>query len=167
MSATSPQPLDELTRLAAAGSYGAHPNKCFSDIMKKHGGDNKLPKAHLFKLPLKGHADDVLQAMILPHELFFMIYNHYPDTWSRSILPDNDMGNVENFWNAVDGHPSLTHPRQGGLQKNTHPFGPARGRGAIDRARQSLAAGFHKLQFLQFAWPGQHRRAFILYMGVI
>ena len=71
MSATSPQPLDELTRLAAAGSYGAHPNKCFSDIMKKHGGDNKLPKAHPFKLPLKGHADDVLQAMILPHELFY------------------------------------------------------------------------------------------------
>ncbi|CAE7947972.1 unnamed protein product [Symbiodinium sp. KB8] len=77
--------------------------------MKKHGGDNQLPKAHLIKLPLKGHADDVLQSMILPHELFSAIYNFYPDTWSRSILPDNDMENLEQFWNTVDGHPSLTH----------------------------------------------------------
>ncbi|OLP88122.1 hypothetical protein AK812_SmicGene30600 [Symbiodinium microadriaticum] len=109
MSAKSPQPLEDLTRLAAAGSCGVHPNKCFSDIMKKHGGDNQLPKAHLIKLPLKGHADDVLQSMILPHELFSAIYNFYPDTWSRSILPDNDMENLEQFWNTVDGHPSLTH----------------------------------------------------------
>ena len=40
---------------------------------------------------------------------FSAIYNHYPDTWSKSILPDSDTKNMEKFWATVDGHPSLTH----------------------------------------------------------
>lgn len=139
MSANSTQPLDELSRLAAVGNHGAHPSKCFSDILRKHGQDNQLPEAHLLKVPLKGHADDVLQGMILPHELFSAIYNFYPDTWSRSILPDNDMDNLENFWSAVDGHPSLTHHIRSkpGYKRTLVPLGlhgdgvPLTGRGKV------------------------------------
>ena len=74
----SSQPFSDLTRLAAAGSHGVHANKCFGDIMKNNAGENLLPKAHLLRLPLKGHANDAVQAMILPHELFWCYLQSLP-----------------------------------------------------------------------------------------
>ena len=106
-SMTSPQPLADLTKLASAGSYGAHPNKCFASTRTTAAADVRLPKPTLIRVPFKAPVNEAVQAMHLPHELFAAIHDHYPDTWSRSILPDTQ--SLESFWDSVEGHPSLTH----------------------------------------------------------
>ena len=83
----SPDPMADLDKLASAGTYGRYP----------------------IKMPLAGPAGSVnetLQSVFLPHEIFACIHEKYPDTWSRSIRPDE--GSLEAFWEAVDQHPSMT-----------------------------------------------------------
>ena len=104
----SPDPMADLDKLASAKTYGRYPNKCNSDLMKRVG-TVPFAKPLLIKMPLAGPAGSVnetLQSVFLPHEIFACIHEKYPDTWSRSILPDE--GSLEAFWKAVDQHPSMT-----------------------------------------------------------
>lgn len=81
--------IEGLQGLAKLGSYGTHKNNCWRDLQ------TKLPKMHLpdpyqFMIPIQNKLLGCFKRpsfMLLPHELFSAIYEHYPDVWRSSVCP--------------------------------------------------------------------------------
>ena len=99
-----PRVYDEIADLAGVGSSGAYPNKCYG--------------AFLFKLPYKQPVGEVLQSMMLPHELFSAIFTHYPATWTKSMHSSHEA--CEHFWTSMEGHPAVTDGLKNGRNFKTH-----------------------------------------------
>ena len=113
-----PRVYDEIADLAGVGSSGAYPNKCYGDIMRRCIPDIKLPEPFLFKLPYKQPVGEVLQSMMLPHELFSAIFTHYPATWTKSMHPSHEA--CEHFWTSMEGHPAVTDGLKNRRNFKTH-----------------------------------------------
>ena len=99
---------NNLVPLANAGTRGAHPNKCYADVMKAatKSSDVHVSNPVLVSLPFRKPVGERLQAVLLPHQLFSDIYHHHPATWEQCIL--GQPGDLERFWELTSGHPAVT-----------------------------------------------------------
>ncbi|CAE7455354.1 hypothetical protein AK812_SmicGene15091 [Symbiodinium microadriaticum] len=94
---------NNLVPLANAGTRGAHPNKCYADVMKAatKSSDVHVSNPVLVSLPFRKPVGERLQAVLLPHQLFSDIYHHHPATWEQCIL--GQPGDLERFWELTSG----------------------------------------------------------------
>lgn len=97
--------LKDLERVATIGCTGVYPNKCFSELMSRIPFDVKLPLPFVEKIPFKKPLNLLPQAILLPHELFSSIWEWYPNTWKKHILPSTDR--LREFWRTNQFHPSM------------------------------------------------------------
>ena len=101
--------FSDLQQLASLGCAGQYPNKCHGELMNYCQAFSQLPNVFYADVPFKDPWNFQEQGFLLPHELFAAIYNHYPDTWEKTIVPDTHT--LHEFWNSVDSHPQmLNHP---------------------------------------------------------
>lgn len=77
----------DLEQLASLGTSGAHPNKCYADLMNKLHGNATTPEPCVATLSFKEPIGKKPQSMFLPHEMFANIHTKHPATWRKSILP--------------------------------------------------------------------------------
>ena len=67
------------------------------------------PKPADVSLPFKAPLGDRTQSLLLPHEMFASIYEHYPHAWTQNIIPDEET--LGTFWDSVAAHPQMAgHP---------------------------------------------------------
>lgn len=103
--------LIELENLAKLGTAGKHSNNCHRDLMKAVQGTSQLPAALVVQLPFSGKYGLQTQSVLVPHEMFAVIYNEYPNSWRKIMVPDSDK--LNDFWTAMETHPNmLGHPNQ-------------------------------------------------------
>ena len=82
------------------------------DLFQKASQGCKLDKPFttymIFKQPWKKQ----LQSLLLPHIVFSNLYNCYPESWKKVVLPDHGGELLETFWaNQKKGHPAFKgHP---------------------------------------------------------
>ena len=103
--------LSAVAGLAKMGSSGAHAENVWRDL-KAWMPKPKLPGLHTFDIPYKHSILGMITEttkMLLPHELFSAIYNHYPKMWKECICPSAET--CLRFWSCV----------RGGLQFAQHP----------------------------------------------
>ncbi|CAE7809930.1 unnamed protein product [Symbiodinium sp. CCMP2592] len=104
-----PAAVNEISTMAACGCNGKYPNKCYADIMKNCvPAEVKVPSPFLFPLPMKDPVGEIVQACLLPHELFASVWSSYKATWHHSILGSE--GRLQEFWNTMEQgrHPAVT-----------------------------------------------------------
>ena len=70
---------------------------------RKHACQNLF---FFFRLPFKEPIGELLQSCLLPHEMFASIWEFYPATFARSLLPSQ--ARAKKFWQTVVGHPAVT-----------------------------------------------------------
>lgn len=100
--------LPLLEQLAHAGNRGTHPNLVSRNVMRSVPGIS-LPDPFQFQLPFKKPLGRQKSSAMLPHELFSALYNFYPDAWSTSVLPSEEV--LSSFWDGNQGHPQMSnHP---------------------------------------------------------
>ena len=104
-SANNPRVWEEIQKLSSVGCDGAYPNKCYADIMSRCMPQAKLPEPFLFKLPFREPVGLLLQACLLPHQLFAAIYHNYKATWTKCIVKSEQV--CESFWKTMAGHPAV------------------------------------------------------------
>lgn len=105
-----------LKSLASIGSGGRFPGNCHRDIL------NIVPPTHAHKALSKFQVSiaqrphgflEVEHSLLLPHELFHIIYTHHPETFASGILGGGS-DTVELFWHSMSDHPGYTeHPVKG------------------------------------------------------
>ena len=116
--------LVDLRALASIGTNGTHPNKCHADLMAKAEKVSSLPDPYRLSIPFAPALGEVLQGILLPHEMFSAIFHHYPNTFKKCILNSEDSLNA--FWNSVSQHPQMRgHPVKEieGYKKRCIPLG--------------------------------------------
>ena len=100
--------LIDLQALGKAGRSGAHQNNVHRDIMTTVREHPKM-KPTVCLVPFKEPLGEALTSMMLPHELFSVMYHEYPKSFAKNILPSD--ADVQQFWNDVQDHPQLVgHP---------------------------------------------------------
>lgn len=105
----NPQVLADLSMLARIGSNGTHKNKRHADLMAKVEPVSHIPKPFKVIIPFKDPLGNSPQGILLPHEMFSALYHNYPETWRRSLVPNERA--LPKFWNNVAGHPLMRgHP---------------------------------------------------------
>ena len=67
----------------------------------------RLPLPTVSHLPFKEPCSNMLQAFMLPHELFAAIWNHYPATLKKCIVEGEET--LRTFWRSNAGHRSFQH----------------------------------------------------------
>ncbi len=102
---------DHIDKLAGLGANGTYPNHIWGQF-KRLLPQPKLPNLHYIWLPMK---HNVLGRffkhvpMLLPHELFGAIYEHYPVMWRKIVFCSERT--CQRFWNAVRPSPQFSqHP---------------------------------------------------------
>ena len=71
--------------------------------------DISLPDPFQFEVPFKKPLGHKKTSAMLPHEVFSAIYHFYPDAWSTSVLPTEQV--LSSFWDGNRGHPQMSnHP---------------------------------------------------------
>ena len=106
---TNPMILNDLEVMANIGSGGKYPNKMHGDLMRATSHISKLPAPVQFKSKFKKPIGEQNQSLLLPHEVFASVYEHYPATWLESICPKQD--SLEEFWETASKHPLMEgHP---------------------------------------------------------
>ena len=100
--------LGELERISTIGYSGLYPNKCYSELMQRIPYAIKIPKPFTLSLPFKKPYKQLDQGFLLPHELFASIFEWYPKTWTKSVVPSQ--ASLRNFWKTNINHPTMrTH----------------------------------------------------------
>ena len=97
--------LSDLETLAKLGGTSSLSNNMHRDIMKKFNHFSSLPEGQDVGMVFKNSADDKVQKVMLPHELFSAIYNSYPQAWDKIMIPNNQK--LVEFWNAQENHPNM------------------------------------------------------------
>ena len=97
--------LGNLERVSTIGCGGRYPNKCFGELMQRIPYEIKVPDPFVEKLPFKSPLNSLSQGFLLPHELFAAIWEWYPNTWNKYILPNKPK--LQEFWNRNMDHPSM------------------------------------------------------------
>lgn len=95
--------LGHLQKIASVGCGGQYQNKCYSDLMKNLPMRIHIPVPTLTKLPFS--CGDLLQGLLLPHEMFSALHHHYPSAWSKFVVPSQER--LESFWRTNSLHPSF------------------------------------------------------------
>jgi len=112
-------------KLGSIGSSGEHPNNCWADL-KKILPEPKLPKLFRLELPLVHTTLGRFRhsvPMLLPHQLFAALYEHYPDKFTEILL--GSRLNCKRFWAAVKGSPQFLAHEVGkvpGYEENCIPL---------------------------------------------
>ena len=107
--ANNPSVIEELKILQSLGTKGKYSNKMHGQLMERIEWVSRLPKGYKFQIPLRGFRQTCSQMMLLPHELFSVIYHSYKAVWSKTVAPSVDT--VKKFWHAVRLHPQMQdHP---------------------------------------------------------
>lgn len=103
--------LGDLQVVSEIGASGRYPNKCYGDLMRKLPVEIKVPLAYKHNLPFKNPLDSLRQAFLLPHELFASIWQFYPATWRKFVMPC--ARRLRAFWESNRSHPVFpTHDVQ-------------------------------------------------------
>ena len=92
-----------IQELAKMGTNGAHPNNIHGELLTKYRNTH-MPKQHSFMVPLKHSVLGVFSRsmdIILPHELFAALYEHYHAAWTMYICPSVE--SIKSFWKSVKG----------------------------------------------------------------
>lgn len=97
--------LGHLERMSTIGCGGRYPNKCYGELMERLPYQIKVPLPFVEKLPFKSPLNSLSQAFLLPHELFASIWEWYPNTWNKYILPSKQK--LQQFWDRNMEHPSM------------------------------------------------------------
>jgi hypothetical protein len=101
--------LADLEALASLGTNGAHVNNVHRDLMAKMHSIPSLPEPFHVKLKFAEPLGWQDQGIMLPHEMFSVIYHKYPATWRKSVLPSEHK--LHEWWTHVEEHPQmLNHP---------------------------------------------------------
>lgn len=105
----------DIATLAGLGTSGAYPNNVNQELQRKVN-ESKVDRA-LFEFNVKHKVRgfalrtiDVDHAVILPHELFAIIFQEYHHVFVNQMLGGNDT-NTAKFWDLMADHPSMVnHP---------------------------------------------------------
>ena len=93
-----------LSKFAALGSDGVHPNNMHAELLRMFEPQSSVPKPLVVHLDFKGqHA---LQSLMLPHELFSALYHYYPSTFQKHFMPGGHE-QVSKCWSKFAQHPSM------------------------------------------------------------
>ena len=103
--------LQDLKKVADIGTKGAHPNKCYADLVRTCPFKLVIPEPISCKLLFKEPLKWLTQSMLLPHQLFSSIYHDFRATWTKTILPSTDR--LKKFWATNRDHPAFTASRVG------------------------------------------------------
>ena len=108
--------LQELDSLARAGCGGKYTNNILRDIWTITKSLPKLPPACLMSLqraPQHDALDPQLTSeqgstysLMLPHEVFAHIWQHYPNTWSQIVCPSTV--DLKKFWATAKHLPQFS-----------------------------------------------------------
>ena len=93
-----------LSKFAALGGGGEHPNNMHKELLKIFESSCKLPESLLVQLPFK--LKNYLQSFMLPHELFANLYLHFPTAWQKIFMPQGPE-QLQTFWARFRHHPSM------------------------------------------------------------
>ena len=61
-----------------------------------------------------------MQLMTLPHELFAHLYDYYPQSFKKRVLPEHC--DLSDFWKGLEGHPAMDGLDLGEVANNCVPF---------------------------------------------
>ena len=100
--------------LASLGSAGLYPGNMHQELQRRLCNDfvsQSLTSVHVFMKKANGGGIVGTQhAMLLPHELFATLHQHYPDKFKDHILGGN-LEKIKRFWASMTEHPSYqSHP---------------------------------------------------------
>ena len=116
--------LPELNRLARAGTSGTESCNVHRDIMRIVKNDPML-KPTKCTLPYVDPIGERPSTVMLPHEMFHDMYTHYPDSFTKNMVPGG-CEELQKFWGDVGGRPQLEgHPIKGrmGWKRKAVPIG--------------------------------------------
>ncbi|CAL1161863.1 unnamed protein product [Cladocopium goreaui] len=100
MQHAAPTPLQSLAKLG-----GGYANKMSAALIANQ--KSKLPQPFVVQLPYK--KGNQMQKLLLPHELFASIYQHYYDTFQNVLV--GPPGYLQEFWRTNKEHPCMSlHP---------------------------------------------------------
>ena len=96
----------QVDMLASLGTGGKHARNCHPELLRKLQASPLPPTSTHFRLPMflppTGHRF-VDQAILLPHEMFALLYSKYPQAFQDRVLGAD--GAVEAFWSSAAGLP--------------------------------------------------------------
>ena len=93
-----------LSKFAALGSHGVHPNNMHAELLKIFEPQSSVPKPLVVHLDFKEQKS--LQSFMLPHEIFAQLYHSYPSTFHKHFMP-RGQEQVTKFWSKFAKHPSM------------------------------------------------------------
>ena len=99
--------LEDLNRIGQIGSSGKYSNKCFSEFMARIPFTTRVPKPGVAKLPFKQPLKSLTQSFLWPHELFAAIYQGYPTSFCKCIVPSKER--LKAFWSKNVSHPAMAN----------------------------------------------------------
>ena len=101
--------ISELEDLSRIGSSGHCPQNCRRDLLALHFCTTSLPKPMQEGINFASPLGLQQQTILYPHEVFACIYEKYPATWQRSVVPSTHR--LHQFWEETAEHPQmLGHP---------------------------------------------------------
>lgn len=106
--------VDPLLRdLASIGSEGRFPGNCHADLLRKVPPTyvhRALTKFRVWLSPRPGRILVADHLLLLPHELFHIIYTHHREQFNLRLLGGSE-SNLRGFWTEMRDHPAYaTHP---------------------------------------------------------
>ena len=93
-----------LSKFAALGSNGVHPNNMHAEMLKMFEPQSSVPKPLVVHLDFKDQK--ALQSLMLPHELFSYLYHFYPRTFQKHFMAGGSE-QLSKFWSKFAKHPSM------------------------------------------------------------
>ena len=98
----------ELEKLSRIGAHGFYSNNCHRDL-KGLLPQSRLPQPHEFKLTCRTHVFGTFRmhdfSMLLPHEWFSAMHQHYPEYFRQHVVRSRD--DSREFWSECGEHPTL------------------------------------------------------------
>ena len=99
----------DVEKLGMIGGAGSHPGNSYRDLLFVVG-QHSLTKA-VTSVPIQvklkkwvSKSEDL--DMLLPHELFALMYEHLPDAFEACVLGGSE-DNIPNFWKSMKDKPKL------------------------------------------------------------
>ena len=89
--------LKDLDTLSKLGGSSKLSNNMHRDILQFQS-ESQLPKGCDVEMPFKGVGMQ-LQQVMLPHEMFAALYNNYPESWQKVVVPNSEK--LKAFWDAL------------------------------------------------------------------
>ena len=98
----------ELEKLSRIGAHGFYSNNCNRDLNNLLP-TSQLPQAHEFQLTCRTPVFGTFRmhdfSMLLPHEWFSAMHQHYPEYFRQHVVRSRD--DLREFWSQCGEHPAL------------------------------------------------------------